>query len=70
MFMPAGTPKSIVDRLHDEILKAIKASDVQEFMAREGGQPVGSTPEELTDMFKREVAKYAKVIEAGHIVVQ
>jgi tripartite-type tricarboxylate transporter receptor subunit TctC len=70
MFMPAGTPKPIIDKLHSEILKALKASDVQEFMAREGGQPVGSTPEELTDMFKREVAKYAKVIEAGHMAVQ
>jgi tripartite-type tricarboxylate transporter receptor subunit TctC len=70
MFMPAGTPKPIVDKLNAEILKALKAPDVQEFMAREGGQPVGSTPEELTAMFKREIAKYAKVIEAGHIAVQ
>ena len=70
MFMPAGTPKPIVDKLHSEILKALKAPDVQEFMAREGGQPVGSTPEELTELFKHEVAKYAKVIEAAHIVVQ
>ncbi len=70
MFMPAGTPKPIVDKLHAEILKGLKASDVQEFMAKEGGQPVGSTPEELAAMFKREVAKYARVIEAGHIAVQ
>jgi tripartite-type tricarboxylate transporter receptor subunit TctC len=70
MFMPAGTPKPIVDKLNAEILKALKASDVQEFMAKEGGEPVGSTPEELTAMFKREIAKYAKVIEAGQIAVQ
>jgi len=70
MFMPAGTPKPIVDKLRSEIVKAIKAPDVQEFMAKEGGQPVGSTPDELTEMFKREIAKYAKVIEAGHIAVQ
>lgn len=70
MFMPAGTPKPIVDKLHSEILKALKAPDVEEFMAREGGQPVGSTPEELTAMFKREITKYAKVIEVGHIAVQ
>jgi len=70
MFMPAGTPKPIIEKLHDEIVKAIKSPDVQEFMAKEGGQPVGSTPEELTEMFKREVAKYAKVIETGHIAVQ
>ncbi len=70
MFMPAGTPKPIVDKLNAEILKALKASDVLEFMAKEGGEPVGSTPEELAAMFKREIAKYAKVIEAGNIVVQ
>jgi len=70
MFMPAGTPKPIVDKLNAEILKALKASDVLEFMAKEGGEPVGSTPEELTAMFKREIAKYAKVIEVGHIAVQ
>ena len=70
MFMPAGTPKPIVDKLNSEILKALKASDVLEFMAKEGGEPVGSTPEELMAMFKREIAKYAKVIETGKIAVQ
>jgi len=70
MFVPAGTPKPIIVKLHSEILKALQAPDVQEFMAKEGGQPVGSTPEELTEMFKHEVAKYAKVIEVGHIAVQ
>jgi len=70
MFMPAGTPRPIVDKLNSEILKALKASDVLEFMAKEGGEPVGSTPEELAAMFRREIAKYAKVIEAAHITVQ
>jgi len=70
MFMPAGTPKPVVDKLNAEILKALKASDVLEFMAKEGGEPVGSTPEELTALFRREIAKYAKVIEAAHITVQ
>ena len=70
MFMPAGTPKPIIDKLHAEILKGLKSADVEEFMAKEGGQPVGSTPEELTEMFRREIAKYARVIESAHIVVQ
>lgn len=70
MFMPAETPKPIIGKLHTEILKAINAPDVQDYMLREGAQPVGSSPEELASMFKREIAKYAKVIESGHIVVQ
>jgi len=39
-------------------------------MAREGAEPVGSSPQELNTLFKREVAKYAKVIKAANIVVQ
>lgn len=70
MFFPAGTPNDMIAKLNGEILNALKAPDVQEFMAREGGEPVGSTPEELTAYFKREVAKYARVIRAGNIKVE
>ena len=69
MFLPAGTPKDIMAKLNAEIVKALKAPDVQEFMAKEGGEPVGSTPEELAAYFKREVDKYGKVIKAGNIHV-
>ena len=67
MFLPAGTPKDIVARLNAEILKALKAPDLRDFIVKEGGDPVGSTPEELAAYFKREVEKYAKIIKAGNI---
>ncbi len=67
MFMPAGTPRPIIEKLNAEIVKALKAPDVQDFMAREGGQPVGSPPQELAAMFKREVTKYARVIDVGRL---
>jgi tripartite-type tricarboxylate transporter receptor subunit TctC len=70
MFMPAGTPKAIVDKLNAEIIKALKSPDIQSYMAKEGGQPVGSTPQELAEMFQREVAKYARVISNAHIATQ
>jgi tripartite-type tricarboxylate transporter receptor subunit TctC len=69
MFVPAKTPKDVNAKLNAEILKALKASDVREFMAREGGEPVGTTPEEMTAYFKHEVEKFAKVIKAGNISV-
>ncbi|MBY0266056.1 MAG: tripartite tricarboxylate transporter substrate binding protein [Burkholderiales bacterium] len=68
MFFPKGTPKEIVAKLNSEILKALKASDVNEFIRREGGEPVGSTPEELASYFKRESDKYAKVIKAANVL--
>ncbi len=67
MFFPAGTPKEIVAKLNAEILKALKSPEVSNFMKREGADPVGSTPEELTAYFNKEVAKYAKIIKEGHI---
>jgi tripartite-type tricarboxylate transporter receptor subunit TctC len=39
-------------------------------MAREVLDPVGSTPEALTANFKKEIAKYAKVIKAAHMTIQ
>jgi tripartite-type tricarboxylate transporter receptor subunit TctC len=67
MFFPAGTPKPIVDRLNAEIGKALKAADIREFMPREALDPVASTPEELGALFRREIARYAKIIKAGNI---
>ena len=67
MFLPGGTPRDIVTRLHAETVRALTASDVKEFMAKDGAQAVGSTPEELAAFFRQEVAKYAKVIAAANV---
>lgn len=68
MFMPKGTGKDVVTKLNGEIIKALKAPDLNDFIRKEGGEPVGSTPEELTAYFKREGDKYAKVIKAAKVV--
>jgi tripartite-type tricarboxylate transporter receptor subunit TctC len=70
MFFPAGTPKDVVAKLNAEIIKSLKASDVRDFIVKEGGDPVGSTPGELAAYFSREVSKYAKIIKAGNITVE
>jgi tripartite-type tricarboxylate transporter receptor subunit TctC len=69
-FVPAGTPKEIIAKLNSEILKAIKSPDVQDYMIKDGADPVGSTPEALAALFRREVEKYAKLIKAAHIKVE
>jgi tripartite-type tricarboxylate transporter receptor subunit TctC len=70
MFLPAGTSRDTVSKLNGEIIKALKSPDVRDFITKEGGDPVGSSPEELTKYFRREVDKYAKVIKAGNIVAE
>jgi tripartite-type tricarboxylate transporter receptor subunit TctC len=68
MFLAKGTSKDIIAKVNAEILKALKAPDLNDFIRKEGGEPVGSTPEELAAYFKRENAKYAKVIKAANVV--
>ena len=67
MFFPAGTARDTVGRMNAEIVKALKAPDIRDYIVKEGGDPVGSTPDELAAYFRREVEKYAKVIKAGNI---
>jgi len=68
MFLAKGTSKDIIAKINSEILKALKAPDLNDFIRKEGGEPVGSTPEELAAYFKRENAKYGKVIKAANVV--
>src|SRR5882672_2156607 len=70
MFLPAGTPKDIAAKLNAEIVKALKSPEIRDFIVKEGGDPVGSTPEELAAYFKREVDKYARIIKAGNITAE
>ena len=67
MFLPAGTSKDAVVRLNGALVKAISSPDVHDFIVKEGGDPVGSSPDELNKYFRREIDKYAKVIKTGKI---
>jgi len=67
VFAPAGTPVAIVNKISTEIAKAIQLADVREFMAREGADAVGSTPQEFAAFFKNEVDRYAAVIRSANI---
>jgi tripartite-type tricarboxylate transporter receptor subunit TctC len=63
---PAGTPRPIIDRLHQETVRALRASDVTERLIAEGMVVVASTPEEFAAYLKSETIKWSRVIkEAG-----
>jgi tripartite-type tricarboxylate transporter receptor subunit TctC len=67
MFYPKGTPKPIVDKMNAEIRKALDTPEVKAFMPREALDPVASSPEELSELLKREIEKYARVIRLANI---
>ena len=66
-FVPAGTPRAIVDTLNHEILAALNAPDVRERLAPQGFNFVSSTPEQLRNHLRAEMAKWRDVIDKAGI---
>jgi tripartite-type tricarboxylate transporter receptor subunit TctC len=65
---PANTPRAIVDRLHQETVKALRMPDVIDRLATRGGNElVGNTPEEFAKVIRSELALYSEVIKEANI---
>ena len=64
---PVKTPREIVQRLNQEIVKTLALADVKEKLANLGADVVGSTTEETAAIFKNDLAKFTKVAHAANI---
>jgi len=67
---PAGMPKPIVDRLHDEIAKALANPQVVAAMKKTGVEPESSKPEAFAAYIKKEYDTWGKVIKQAGIKAQ
>ena len=65
IFVPAGTPRDVVDRLHAEFTRALALPDIRERLVNLGAEPVGNRPEEFAAYIRSEGEKYARVIKAS-----
>jgi tripartite-type tricarboxylate transporter receptor subunit TctC len=64
---PARTPAAVIDRVHAEIVRALRIAEVRSAFANAGADPVGSTPDEYKAFMQAEIAKWSKVIKAAGI---
>lgn len=67
---PAGTPKAIVGRLNQEIVKALALPEVKDRLLNLATVPVGDKPEEFARFIRSEHDKWAKVIKAAKIEIE
>ena len=67
IFVPAGTPTPIVDRLHNEIRKILAEPEMQEKLKGFGMEPADMTTAQIAAFQKSEVEKWAQVIKAANI---
>jgi len=67
LFAPAKTPRAIVAKLNREIGDILRAPETQEQLLKQGVAPTPSTPEELGDWVKSELAKWTPIIRESGI---
>lgn len=67
---PAGTPPEIVNRMSQEIAKALASPEVKEKLESAGVTPVANSPAEFTNLIKTETQRWRKVIEDAKITAE
>ena len=70
MLAPAGTPKAIIDQLHQEIVNLVALPDVEARLNELGFEVVANSPEAFAQLIKTEMEKWAGVIRDAKIKPQ
>ena len=70
IFVPAGTPAPIIERLQRDIAGALRSREIQDDALRLGTQAGGEKPEEFAAFVRSEVQKWGKVIKDAGIKVE
>lgn len=63
LFVPAKTPKAIVDKINADAQKVMKGADFQRVLADTGTEYVGDTPENFARFVQAESAKWSKIVK-------
>jgi tripartite-type tricarboxylate transporter receptor subunit TctC len=70
MFAPARTPRPIVNRINGEVNRILQQADVRERFRALGVSPLGGTPEELGNLLKSEITRYAKLVKEAGVKIE
>ena len=70
LFVPAGTPPFIVNKLYSGVVAALALPDVKERLAVLGADGVGDTPQHFAAFINADIAKWAKVVKDAGIKVE
>lgn len=67
---PAGTPKTIVDKISTELARILAMPDIKEKLVFQGVEPFINTPEQFAALIKADLAKFAKLIKTANIKLE
>ena len=69
-FVPAGTPKAVLDKINADTVRALKSTDINERLVGMGMTVIGSTPEQLASHVGSEIARWGKVVKEANIKIE
>jgi tripartite-type tricarboxylate transporter receptor subunit TctC len=67
VLVPAATPRALVTRLNQDLVRTIKSRETSERIVESGAYVVADTPEEFAAAIKADIQKYAKLVKAAGI---
>ena len=67
LLAPAGTPRSIIERLNKELRAALASEEVRHRLLQEGAEPMPTTPDEHATVIDREERKWSAIIRSAGI---
>ena len=67
MLAPRATPKTIVNRLHDEVVRIVHSPELRERLQAQGSDPAGTAPGQCDAFIATEIVKWAKVAKDAGI---
>ena len=70
VFVKAGTSKVDIERLSMALKKVVKQEPLNSKLSQSGSEPVGSSPEELSNVLKKDIAKWSQLIKAKKITAE
>ncbi len=67
LFAPNETPKEVLARLEDALLKTIQTADMKSRLAQLGGEPIPARAAEFRKFFSDDVERYARLVREGKV---
>ena len=65
--VPAGTPRSIIDRLHKDLTAVVASTETKKRFETEGAEPLSMSPDEFGRFIAAETVKWARVVKDAGI---
>jgi tripartite-type tricarboxylate transporter receptor subunit TctC len=70
LLAPAGTPPAVIERLNKELLVVLAMPEVKERLAKVGGDPAPTTPQDFDALVVRELKENGDLVRAAGIKAQ